>query len=455
MAWTDFYIQSTGGTPSDVNAGSTTTAAAVSVANASWDVTADTYIGLTGIEFAAVSVGDWASIYLDAATVAVYIAQVVSVGALGVSITLSTTAKYGTKPTAGATGRSCKVGGPHLSELPWASGGLTGTVPASTRVNWKQATYTIVASRTFSLAGTTTAPLWFRGYNTTRGDGDANPALTRPLLSFNATFAAACSGDNQLWSSINFIGARSLFIMSCASTNGRFVRCRIENTSANSGAQALSTLTNQTTYSYCYFKCPATAIAVIGNGIAANFIGVVVDGGGASISTSTLFLVVMNSVLINNTNSILASTGAVRSFFNSSYNSSGDAIKWTGTPGLGSMVIGTLCCNVGGFGINNASGANTNIVFRACNDFFSCTSGNENGFGDSPSFFEQNEIASPFVNATTDLTLAAAALARQTGYAPGGVENETYTSYISIGAVQPTSAGKLLTHPGMSGGMRG
>lgn len=56
--------------------------------------------------------GDFVSVFLDGATVGVYIAQVASV-AVGINgaITLSTTVKAGTPPASGATGRSLRCGG--------------------------------------------------------------------------------------------------------------------------------------------------------------------------------------------------------------------------------------------------------------------------------------------------------------------------------------------------------
>lgn len=93
MALSNFYIQSGG---NNANAGSdTNNAASVTVTNGAWSTVTNIFTGVTGTEFAGTVVGDWASIYVDGATVAVFLAQITAVGALGVSITVSATIKFG------------------------------------------------------------------------------------------------------------------------------------------------------------------------------------------------------------------------------------------------------------------------------------------------------------------------------------------------------------------------
>ena len=429
MAFTEFYVQSTG---SNLNAGSTTDdAAAVTVTNASWDVTADTYIGLTGTEFAAVNVGDWASIYLDAATVAVYIAQVTAVGALGVSITLSTTAKYGTKPASGATGRSCKVGGAHASLTPWNSTGLgASTVPASTRVNVKQATYTRTATDTVSMVGITTGPLWFRGYNTTVGDCDADPTLTKPVLSYNATFQLSTSGANQVWSSVSVLGNRTGTVWTGA-TSTLMVRCRFENTSSAAGAIAASPSGGDLLYCWC--KTPTTATTAVNLTNGSVFTGTVFENGRVDCSNDPTTFLQCVSLNSGGVGILSAGVAQVQVYFTTIYNATSHGISWTvAGPGF---VYGCAFWDCGGWGISQSSGTDTHLVRRACNSFFSNTSGTETGFGDSPSFFQQTESAQPYTSAT-DMTPLATALAAEAGFAPGVFENMGFRSYVDIGAVQ-------------------
>src|SRR5262245_7681928 len=124
MAFSEFYITGTG---DNVNAGSTTAnAASVTSTNGDWgNAAANRFTAASGTPFSAVNVGEWASVYLDGAVTAVYVAQVTAVNAGGASIDLSSTIKMGTAPATGATGRSCKIGGA------WADFGVAPTIFAA------------------------------------------------------------------------------------------------------------------------------------------------------------------------------------------------------------------------------------------------------------------------------------------------------------------------------------
>lgn len=442
MAFTNLYIQSGG---ADANAGtSTANAADVTQTNGSWDITADTFIATAATPFSAVTTNDWASIYVDGGTVAVYVAQVVSINAGGLSVTLSTTAKYGTKPSASATGRSCKINGAWATEQPLAAGGLaTTTVPASTKVNIKAATYTITASRVISMAGTTTKPLWFSGYNTTPGDLDADTTngLTKPLWALNSTFTLTTSGVFQTWSGISVTAAVSSFAWHVSGANISLQRCRVENTSSNAGAYAVALNANGTSMHYCWCKVPTTTTS---NGCvevlqgAITCIGTVADTGGkAGFSVGAISAAVFDRcIAINNTGSgILFSTGGAHISNCTFYNPTVAGVKWTGTPLVSNLnsIVGCLFSNCGTYGIDNASGTNCASIRRMCNDFYSCTSGNENGFGDYPSFFGQTD-GSAVVTSSTDMTPVTGSAARNNGF-PGKYENQSYINYQDVGAV--------------------
>jgi hypothetical protein len=122
-----------------------------------------------------VAVGQFASIYVDGATVGVYIARILSVtDAVNGAIGFSTTVFIGVVPTSSATLRSIKVGGafkgPH-SGVWWplaATGGLNTLVDANgrrSRLNLKNnATYSVTSSPTLTNC-------FFQGYSTYPGDG--------------------------------------------------------------------------------------------------------------------------------------------------------------------------------------------------------------------------------------------------------------------------------------------
>jgi hypothetical protein len=445
MAFTNFYLIAGGAGSADINAGSSIGAAqAAATTNGSWSTVTGIFTAASGTPFAATVVGDYASIYVDGATVAVFVAKVLTVTSSSIIVVDVATIKYGTAPSTSVTGRSCVINGSWNTEQVLAS--LTTTVPQSTKINIK-GNLTITASRTFALAGAATTPLWFSGYNTTPGDldSDTTNSLAKPIWTLNATFSINATGALQIWSGISIVGNRSGVVWQ-QNVNSLHLtsRCRFENTSSNSGAIAYTQNGNPGTMQYCWFKTPATAtaqpvVATLGTG---QLIGCVAEGGGQvsfqpTGSNATIFI---NCISLNCAGiGFLFSTGASRLYGCVIYNSTSDAIKWTGTPAIGAAVVGCLFATIGGIGINNASGTNTTNVVRACNDYFSCSGGNEVGFGDSPAFFGQTESGSPITSAT-NMTPVAGSNAINNGF-PGIFENESFSSYPAIGAVQPLAAG--------------
>lgn len=443
MAFTSFFV--VGGVGADINAGSTTGAAPNAAATGgSWTNASNTFVATGGTPFAGANVGDYVSVYVDGATVTTYTAQITTVVS-DVSVVLSGTIKYGTAPTNGAANRSAVLGGAWNTEQVLAAGGLaTFTVPQSTKINIKQATYTITASRTISMAGATTTPLWFSGYNTTPGDldNDTTNGLSKPIFALNATFLLTTSGTHQIWSGLSVTGSRSGTIWTASGTSALYSRIRSDNTSANAAAFAFSA-TGTGLYQYCYFKVPSTATTtgVVSVGAGAQvYVGCVADTGGLAgfNSATTTNIVYYNCVAINNTGAgFLSSTGTVRMLNCTVYNSTVDGYKASGTPGATVEIIGCLFVsgsNTMTNGINNASGTNTNLIVRSCNDYFDVTNP-EVGMGDSPSFFGQTEGSSPIVS-STDMTPISTSDAYEDGF-PGIFENQTYSSFAPIGAVTP------------------
>jgi hypothetical protein len=169
MAYTEFYCVP--GTGSNVNAGSTTGAPAFSFTNGNWNATTFVYTVTSGT-ITGVAVGDWASIYIDGATTAVYIARITAV--TSTTVTVSNTAKSGTAPTTSATGRTIKVGGAWAGPsgangfpLNFITGAQVNTSNNPPRVNFKNnSTYSISAAITCA-----SVDVVFQGYTTTVGDG--------------------------------------------------------------------------------------------------------------------------------------------------------------------------------------------------------------------------------------------------------------------------------------------
>lgn len=175
MAFTEFYCQSGG---SNLNSGSTTNnTAAYTSTNGNWSTGTNQFTPTDGSTPASnVNVGDFASIYIDGASVAVFIARV-TVVASGVNgaITVSSTVKAGTAPVTSATTRTIKVGGAWLGPngasgfpLSLAIDGivLNNVAGATTRINLKNdASYLISTAITPAFSDGIV-----QGYTTTPGD---------------------------------------------------------------------------------------------------------------------------------------------------------------------------------------------------------------------------------------------------------------------------------------------
>lgn len=180
-AYTEFYCDAANG--SNLNGGSSTATSVYTSTNGNWNGSS-TFTPTDGSNPATASpactVGDFASVYLDGASVAVFIARITAVtnGTNG-AITVSTTAKAGTAPTSGATGRTIKCGGvwkgPNAgSGFPIAFSGTTlsqatNSAGDQVRVNFKNnATYSITSGITGTSQST---ELLLQGYNSSVGDG--------------------------------------------------------------------------------------------------------------------------------------------------------------------------------------------------------------------------------------------------------------------------------------------
>src|SRR3712207_3595128 len=98
----------------------------------------------------------------------------------------------------------------------WTLAEAITNVAAGHRVNVKAGTYaTTTTARTMSTAGTTTAPIWWRGYKTTPGDMDGTVShgtfasgAEIPVFTFT-TAALTFSGAHQIVANIDVQGART------------------------------------------------------------------------------------------------------------------------------------------------------------------------------------------------------------------------------------------------------
>lgn len=169
MAFTNFYVQTTG---SNLNSGSTNTdTSTFTYASGNWVASTGVFTVASGNPSSdGVAVGDFASVYANGSTATGFVGRVTARDTT--TITVSLTAKSGTAPTDGTGDRTLKIGGA------WA--GMSGSVSfpfgfvQSTMVDtsnnpnkiWIKGTYNVTAAMTHANVG----PTWFEGYTTTIGD---------------------------------------------------------------------------------------------------------------------------------------------------------------------------------------------------------------------------------------------------------------------------------------------
>jgi hypothetical protein len=342
----------------------------------------------------------------------------------------------------------------------WTWAQMVAGFAAGQRLNVKAGTYarTTAADSLAAAAGSQTAGIWFRGYNTTPGDIDADQTLAKPLVTYTTgglTFAAGFT----LCSNLSLQGA-TVGNLVVASTNGPalFDRCRFENTAANAAAAAFG-CTARAACSRCWFKATATATNVVAPSGATGDLALdscVVTGGGNGVLLAAAAHLLVHGCVVYSVGGdgvrVAASPTLLSVAGCTFYGCGSDGVEMTG-PGSSPIVIrDNVFANGGGYGVNNSSGANVFAVHRHNNDFYSNTSGKENGFGDSPSLSEQVETASPFVSVPSDLRLLAAALAKATGSPyPGPLENLTYSGYLDVGAVQRQEGPAMIVLPRRGG----
>jgi hypothetical protein len=458
MSFTEFYITPTG---DNRNSGSTTDdAAPYTSTNGDWgNSAANRFLAAGGATpFTSVTVGMWASIFLDAATSAVYIAQVTAVDAGGTYVDLSTTAVIGGAPATGATGRSCFIGGA-WGKTSAASASLdiifslfnAGTVSAPTRVNIKCGVYANGStSRTISTAGTATAPLWWRGYKGSAGDQDNNPLAAAgtdiPSITFTTGRLAVGSAYNIL-SSLDISGAAvttssgQLYINSGLCT---LFHVRSTNTAANSNGIAIWITSSGSGCSAacCSFTATTSASTVIYTQAANAFIdGCLVTGGIIGLN-QTAALVVTNCIFSGQAGDSIKFAGTAMNIIgNSFYAPGGNGINITSSPTAGLQILNNYFENVNQTSKAAINCTYTNTTTPRCigNAYFNCT--NMSGITENIKFSDQGTLGSAgFVSGATGNFAPSSAL--QGIGVPGVFETvSAYQGYITPGAVQPNPSG--------------
>lgn len=277
-AFTEFYVISTG---SNLNAGSTTdNSAELTLTGGDWVQSTGVYTKAAS-DLSGVSVGEWASVYVDGASIAVFVGRVTAVDDGADTITVSLSAKSGTAPTDGTGNRSIKIGGA------WAGPSGTSGFPIGfmeatqtnsagdvARCNIKAGTYSVTAAITDAINN---GARWFEGYTTTPGDGgravlDGGTAGNSYIMLtvsgkncnyVNMTFSNNGSSSGTQREVVSVTGGENVFYR-CVFANGRrygilanavvtLIECEAytNNISNTSGTGAIACLTAGTQVINC------------------------------------------------------------------------------------------------------------------------------------------------------------------------------------------------------------
>lgn len=329
-----------------------------------------------------------------------------------------------------------------------ALAGMTG----GHRINVKAGTYAnTTTSRATGAAGTTTAPIVFRGYNTAIGDLDADFATTPPQVTFTTGQFQLAHGF-QRWQNIDFSGAPTASgVMGVTNSVDavHFDRCRFENTSANSGATAsTSTNSSRLVFTRCRFVATSTANTIIDfSGMTSTpkvvFAGCAFVGGGDGIriaptgASGTGYVFARSAFRVGAHGISDAGTVGYCHVIGNTFYGGTDGYRSTATRATAGLVVlyGNAFSNNGGYGAQNSSGTNTAHIMRVANAFGLYTSGKENGFGDMSAVAEIDAGATSLVKSAADLTLAEGSVARADADA-GAWPDEAFAGYADPGAVQ-------------------
>lgn len=451
----------TGG--NDLNSGSTNSnTSAYTSTSGNWSTVTGIFTPTDGSTPAStVNIGDYVSIYLNAASAAVALGLVSAVGAgVNGTITVGTTAVCGAYPVTGSGTVSLKAGGAWASCAVWTSMFAAQTATISTCINIKAGTYAnTTTSRTFGLNGTATIGVLIRGYKTTIGDQVGNYAAVTgtDIPSITFTTGRLSTGTRQTWQNMDITGAATLstvlYLGQC-----EFNECRISTTSsvagsacmANSGSVAIG-------LTACKFTGTTTNTTLFSNSGGSSAIhGCTFTSGISAITTAAQTLVAEYCMFDSQQGDAIAVTSGFTQVSHCGfYAAVGNGINWSTTPANNNRVANCYFSTIttgGKAAIMNSSGTNTDLIKDIANAFFNCAA-NRSGYSDGSVVMADNgTLASEAFVAPASQNFAIAAVGQGIGY-PGPFEGvSTYRGYLDVGPAQHQGSGGLIVHQDMTGG---
>jgi hypothetical protein len=180
MAYTEFYIDGSHGSASNINGGSSSGAPLITKTNGNWNTTTKVFTVGAGDTLTSDMVGHFACVCNDGTTVGAYFARVTAIDNSAKTVTLSTTATIGTAPSTATTGKTIRVGGCWAGmsgatlfpfTLTSSAANLTNLSGDAPRFNFK-GSYSITTGITMPFLGVSgnNGP-FISGYSSVAGDG--------------------------------------------------------------------------------------------------------------------------------------------------------------------------------------------------------------------------------------------------------------------------------------------
>lgn len=301
-------------------------------------------------------------------------------------------------------------GGSGTEGSPWTFAEAVSNYAAGDRINIKaDGTYTFTASVTFTTAATDTAPVVWRGYGTTPGDG------IRPTLNF----------DVADWHTARFIGLNlALTFESLAITKSALDGNELLDVA---GSVVVDCSVKHTNPTHDYGGAGISAHVVVGCDVEVGGNGVYLkaaSGAAGSVAAHNRIVasngVVLppyqaGSVICNVVKASRTGVGAgvsiddiglgypVHVFGNAIYDYVDGIAVADGPEVAGASevlaVVNNIIYTCSGYGIENTAGTDNARTLIKSNAIGNCTSGNYSGFGDVPILDHITLTADPFVDA--------------------------------------------------------
>jgi len=342
---------------------------------------------------------------------------------------------------------------------------------AGMRINVRAGTYASTStSRTLAATGTQTAPIWWRGVDSSFGAiADSNGAATAgtdiPELTFS-TGQLVIGGNYHIVSNIASSGAQT--------TNGQIrvngqgctlfrVRSTCTSSNANGCAFSLGSGANGSSLVACYGSSNALADVYTFSG-SASLIGCIASGGKDGFALSTLSVQLFACIARGCANDGIKSavtTSTIQTIVNCSiYDVDGHGIEFSGSISSALLTVANChfegCNQSGKAGIANTSGGNLYSAHLVGNSYRDCTS-NTSGITESFLLADNGTVGGSGYTDPTNNDFNATTYLKGIGF-PGQFEYRSgNVGYFDTGAVQRVepAAGGLLRSPGMRGGVDG